>query len=250
MSKVYNDYNGAKFNRKRRMDTSATLEFSSRRRYDDDEEALQLKGDKYLGHFTRQKTLTCITVPIDEGVKEAIYYRQVAKAIAELGDQDQVEFEISSPGGYLDGLISILTAMERTNATTVAHINGDCHSAASMLAMNCDVVYVSPYASMLVHFVQFGASGKGTDVLSKVSHIYETCEKLFRNTYKHFLTEKEILQCIEGMELWLTADDIKARLERKFNALDREAKAAMKASKKKKPESTTQELNVVEPDED
>lgn len=205
-----NTFNGVPFNRKRRSD--------------DEEDEIMQSGDKYLGYFTRVKTLTCITVPIDEGVREAVYYRQVAKAIAELGDQDQVEFEISSPGGYLDGLVSILTAMEKTNATTVAHINGECHSAASMLAMSCDVVYVSPYASMLVHFVNFGASGKGTDVLSKVLHVHETCVKLFKDTYRHFLTEDEIIDCINGNELWLTADDIKVRLERKFDALDKEAK--------------------------
>lgn len=203
-------------------------------RNEEDDEDVTPQMDKHLGYFTRTKVATCITVPIDEGVREAVYYRQVAKAISEAGPDDQVEFEISSPGGYLNGLIALLTAMAKTEATTVAHINGECHSAASLLALNCDAIYVSPYATMLVHFVQFGASGKGTDVKSHVDHIYNTSEKLFRNTYKYFLTDQEIEKCIQGLELWLDADEINERLKRKFEILQKEAKKANSKSNKNK----------------
>jgi len=211
------------------------------RRNDDDEDQT-VSTDKYLGYFTRSIVSNCITIPIDEGVREAQYYRQVTKAIAESTERDQIEFEISSPGGLLNGLIALLTAMEKTEATTVAHINGECHSAASMLALSCDSIYVSPYSTMLVHFVQFGASGKGTDVLSHVEHMYSTSEQLFRDTYKHFLTESEITRCIEGLELWLSADDIRKRLERKFELMNKEANKAKKAQKKTQAKSAPVEV--------
>lgn len=218
---------------------------SRSRRNDDEEEEIQ-STERYLGYFTRVKTQTCITVPIDEGVREAVYYRQVAKAIAELKDTDQVEFEIASPGGYLDGLTSILTALEKTEATSVAYINGECHSAASILAMNCDVVYVSPYATMLVHFVQFGASGKGTDVRSKVNHVYETCVSLFKNTYKYFLTERELADCIEGKEFWLSSSEIQQRLQRKFESMDKQVKIQNRKTRKSKAPKDTSEVQSEE----
>ena len=189
---------------------------------DDDDLDDKLFGNKQLGYFTQTQTSTCIVVPIDEPVKDAAYYRQVVQAISNTSEGDQIQFEINSPGGDLAGLIALLTAMSKTEAAKVAHINGDCHSAASMLALNCDGVYVSPYASMLVHFVSFGSSGKATDIKSHVNHVHSTSEQLFRETYELFLTEEEIEKCIGGFELWLNYDEISRRLEYKYSILNSE----------------------------
>jgi len=196
--------------------------FKGKANDDDDDLDDKLFGNKQLGYFTQTQTSTCIVVPIDEPVKDAAYYRQVVQAISNTSEGDQIQFEINSPGGDLAGLIALLTAMSKTEATKVAHINGDCHSASSMLALNCDGVYVSPYASMLVHFVSFGSSGKATDIKSHVNHIHSTSEQLFRETYELFLTEEEIEKCIGGFELWLNYDEISRRLEYKYSILNSE----------------------------
>lgn len=190
----------------------------------------------HLGYFTQQNVSTRYTITIDEPIQEAAYYRQVAHAIANSQKNDFIEYEISSPGGYVNGLVALLTAMEKTEATSVAWINGECHSAASMLALNCDVVYVSPYANMLVHFISFGSAGKAIDVRSKVQHVYATAEQLFRNTYKYFLTESEINDCLNGKELWLDSDEIQNRLKTKFDKLEEEANPKPKAKPRKKKE--------------
>lgn len=183
---------------------------------DGDDEDCDFKGGKHLGYFTQVNQSTCITVPVDEPIREAAYYRQCAQAIANASPDDRIEFNISSPGGLLEGLVMLLTAMAKTEAVTIANIDGECHSAASMLALNCDNVQISPYASMLVHFVSYGASGKASDVRSHVNHIHNTNEKLFRETYKYFLTEEEIEKCINGYELWLDYEAIIERMEQKY----------------------------------
>ena len=203
---------------------------------DDDEES----SDKQLGYFTSTSQATCLTIPIDEPIKEAQYYRQCIQAICNTGEGDQIEFEIASPGGQLAGLVALLTAMEKTPATTVAHINGDCHSAASMLALSCDSIYVSPYASMLVHFVSYGSAGKATDVKSHVNHVHNTSEKLFREIYELFLTEEEIEKCIGGYELWLDSEAIAERLTKKYEILNANESAS---------ESTNEEEQEVEAEE-
>lgn len=209
--------------------------YRRKRNAEDDEDFVG--SDKHLGYYTIPSTAKCLRIPIDEGVKNAYYYRQVAAAIADCGPNDQVEFEIASPGGLLEGLVALLTSLAKTEATSVAHINGECHSAASILALNCDVVMVSPFATMLVHFVQFGASGKSTDVRSQVDHIHSTSEALFRDTYKYFLTEEEMQLCINGLELWLSSEDIRKRLQRKFKLMkeDAENKSKPKTRKARAP---------------
>jgi len=112
--------------------------------------------------------------------------------------------------------------MSKTQALKLANINGFCHSAASMLALNCDSIFVSPYASSLIHFVSYGSSGKSADIRSHVNHVHTTSEALFRETYALFLTEEEMQACIDGKELWVGSDEISRRLEHKYSILNAE----------------------------
>ena len=186
----------------------------------DDNDEIKMQ-ENYLGYFSKTIPTEIMTVYIDEPVKHPSYYRQVVQGIEELGDGDQLRFHISSPGGRLDGLEAILAAMSRTDATTIAFIESDCHSAASILALNCDIVSVSPYASALIHFVSFGSAGASNHVLKHAEHIKKTSERLFRDTYKYFLTEEEITRCIEDdYQLWLDADQIAERLEHRQKMQD------------------------------
>jgi ATP-dependent protease ClpP protease subunit len=183
-------------------------------RDDDEEEDQPQRGEQYLSYAERQVNLSQITVPIDEPIRGAKYYRQVCYRISQLSEHDSVKFIINSPGGDLDGLVSILHAMKASEVETHAEITGICHSAASMLALSCDNIFVSPYATMMVHYVSFGAIGQGAHVRDRVKHTLDFTEALFKDTYSGFLTDSEISEVIEGKELWMGAEEISKRLER------------------------------------
>ncbi len=168
-----------------------------------------------LGYFVKQVSQTTITVHVDEAVKAPSYYRRVVQAISDLGENDQVIFKINSPGGLVSGLVHVLTAMESTNATSIAQLYGECASAASVLALMCDVVYAGDNATMMVHFVSLGASGKADDVYRQVIHVRESNENLFRNVYKGFLTEEELESCLKGTEYWFNSTEILERLKKR-----------------------------------
>lgn len=188
---------------------------------DEDDLGNILGKQNQLGYFSSQRASTCLTVHLDEDIKDAQYYRQVVQAINNTSEDDTIEFQINSPGGDLNGLLALLTALEKTEATSIAYINASAHSAASMLALNCNAVYVSPYASMLCHFISFSTGGKSTDIKSYVNHVHTTSETLFRDTYELFLTEEEIDRCIEGAEIWLDSAEINRRLTLKYEALEK-----------------------------
>lgn len=181
--------------------------------FDDDDEDEIVQGS--LGYFVKQVSQTTITVHVDEAVKAPSYYRRVVQAISDLSENDQVIFKINSPGGLVNGLVHVLTAMEATNATSVAQIYGECASAASILALMCDVVYVGDNATMMVHFVSHGASGKADDVYRQVMHVRESNERLFRNVYKGFLTDEELEGCLKGTEYWFNSSEILDRLKKR-----------------------------------
>lgn len=178
------------------------------------EEEVQVPFNAHLEFYTEQISNIAMTVHIDEEIREPSYYRQVVQGIENLSEGDQLTFNIASPGGRLDGLEVVLSAIKNTDAIVIANIAGSCHSAASILALNCDMIYVSPHASMLVHFVSFGSVGASNHVLKQAEHTKKVSEKLFRDTYQYFLTEEEIERCIEDdFQLWLDADQITERLE-------------------------------------
>lgn len=188
----------------------------------EDEDETQVSGFSplFLDYTERSIRLTQLSVPIDEGFKEPKYYRKVADRIASLGANDEVRFLINSPGGRLDGLVTLLDALQQTDANSVAIISGEAHSAASILALNCNQVYVSDYSTMLVHNVSFGAVGKGSDVRDQVKHTLDFSERIFRQTYTGFLSEDEINQVLNGKEIWLVGEEIAERLENKIKYLE------------------------------
>lgn len=184
-----------------------------------DEESDDFVGGKnVLGYFMKQKVATQYTVTIDEAFTEPSYYRGVVSMLMGASEEDTVIFLINSPGGRLSGLLTLLEGVNMTEATTLAVLVGECSSAASMFALHCDQVFVSENATMLCHNVSYGTNGKGSDVLAHVNHVAKTSEKLLRSTYLNFLSEKEILELLNGQEIYLDSDEIKARLEQKQKA--------------------------------
>ena len=185
----------------------------------DDEDDGDFVGSKTtLGYFMKQKIATQYTVTIDEAFTEPSYYRGVVSMLMGASEEDTVIFLINSPGGRLSGLLTLLEGVNMTDATTLAVLVGECSSAASMFALHCDQVFVSENATMLCHNVSYGTNGKGSDVLAHVNHVAKTSEKLLRSTYLNFLSEKEVLELLNGQEIYLDSDEIKARLEQKQKA--------------------------------
>ena len=174
---------------------------------------------EYLLAYKRSLEIKNLSISLDENIREPKYYRAVIEEINNLGEHDTCTFRLNNTGGRLDGLISLLNAVDNTKADVLAVIEGDCHSAASIFALNCPNVFVSPYASMMVHHVSYGAAGKDSDVVGQVLHNTAYCKQLFINTYKYFLTDKEIEDVINGKEIWMHAPEIESRLKRKAAAL-------------------------------
>lgn len=165
-----------------------------------------------LGYFFETQQMTQYTVPIDEGILEPSYYRGIVNMLTNANEQDLVIFRINSPGGRMDGLLSLLDAIETTEATTIADIVGECSSAASILALSCDQCVAGKHAEMLCHEIRYGVGGKSSDNMSHVQHIKKISDKLIWETYEGFLTEDEIDSVLNGKELFLDSDEIVERL--------------------------------------
>ena len=171
--------------------------------------------ENYLGYSKRQMPITSFSFSIDEPILGPKYYRQVVEELQNLGENDEVQIRINSPGGQLDGLVTLVEAIRMTDADVLAIITGRCHSAASMLALSCPNVAVTPNANMMIHYVSFGSVGKAADIVGHVQHTTKYAEMIFRRCYRNFLTETEMQEVIAGKEIWLLAEEIEQRLEKR-----------------------------------
>lgn len=199
-----------------------------------DEESDDFVGGKnVLGYFMKQKVATQYAVTIDEPFVSPSYYRGIVSMLMGATEDDTVILMFNSPGGMLSGLLTLLEGVKMTEATTMAVLIGECSSAASILALHCDSIFVSESATMLAHDISYGTGGKGSDVLSHVQHVSKTSEKLLRKTYEHFLSAKEIDEMLNGRQIFLDSDEIKERLEQKEKALEALEQAVEEAPVKK-----------------
>lgn len=201
---------------------------------DDDDDDIK-QSEMYLSFAKRTHVAHQISIHIDEPIKSAKYYRSVVQELGDLSENDEVIFRISSPGGDLNGLVALIEAIRNCDADILAVITGQAHSAASMLALSCPNVAITPSANMLVHFVSFGSGGKAWDVVSHVHHTVDYSTTIFKEIYQGFLTEEEMQNIIEGKELWLQAPEIEERLikRQEFYQKQEQEEEPVKVTKKK-----------------
>jgi ATP-dependent protease ClpP protease subunit len=205
------------------MNTTKTL----KSRLDFEEDDVPLGPTKVLPYAVQSHVRQSFMFKLDEPVAEPSYYRNVVDVCLQAKEDDEIIFFLNTPGGLYSGLTTVLDAILRTEATTVAVIQGECHSAGSIIALHCDLVDVSPYATMLAHSISYGTGGKDADIVAHVTHTTKQANSIVRETYEGFLTETEIAQVLDGKQLYMDAEEIVTRLE----ARDEYREEVMKAHK-------------------
>lgn len=140
-------------------------------------------------------------------IESADKYVDLFDCLMQASDSDVVGIHINSPGGDLDTALQIIDAIESTAATTVAFIEGQACSAASMIAMACDNVEISEYAYMMIHTFIQGIGGKFSDIQSSTGFYTKWWKNTFAKIYKGFCTPAEIDEILKGEDLWLDAEE-------------------------------------------
>lgn len=196
---------------------------------DEDEDMVFPSHKQPLGFSVKSQSFYNFTVHLSEEIKDASYYTKVFDLLLEVGENDIVDFMIASPGGDLEGLNMLLEGIRLTDAHVRAILVGACHSAASILAMNVHDVIVTDSCTMLVHGVRTGFGGKMVDLDAFTAHSKKVTDKLLRQSYEGFLTTDELKEVIHGRELWLDADEVRDRFERRQAYLEGEISDAVPA---------------------
>lgn len=175
------------------------------------------------------QTFSRVKLILNEDIKEPFHYNDVLHRIDTLQEGDLLEVYIDTVGGNLDGCIAIIDAIENTAAEVIGFLKNKAYSAGSAIALSCPSLNISPNARMMIHSWHGGFGGKNNEIVSDYEFNTKYLANWFEGVYKHFLTAKEIQEVAQGRDIYLNADEILERLERKNNILQKEIKKTQKA---------------------
>lgn len=183
---------------------------------------------------TQKQEMKLHTCFFDEEIGRPSKYRDLIHLLGVADSYDQFVFMINSPGGDLSATLSIIEAIKSTEANVRAVIFGECHSAASIIALNCHQIVVSDSAIMMVHTAGYSTGGNTSSIQRHVDFSTKMINRILDNTYIGFLSDQELKDIKTGVELWFDAKDIGKRLTSRMKI--QQAKIDAKLSKKKPKE--------------
>lgn len=210
---------------------------------------LQLE-EQEISYYLQERNSTLARFFLDDDILPARFYRPLLQHLLNAGQDDIVELYINSDGGCLSGAQQIIEGIRMSQASVYAIVTGSCHSAASMIMLNCEDVMITDSAESLVHCASYGMGrSKQSDVKSHVDFSTKQLEKLIDETYEGFLSPEEITAVKNGKELWFNAEELRERLEKRnqYFAEKQEAQEqAQKAAEKKprKPKSKPSKVQI------
>lgn len=158
--------------------------------------------------MVRQRTSHNFDVRLARPITEPDDFAEEFQLFANAGPEDRIKLKILSPGGSVDTCIMLTKAMRECEAPIIGWIGPTCASAGSAIALACDEWEVDDMSTLMIHNGSFGPGwGKAKDILAYTQHTDKMLERYVRLTYTGFLSEEEIVQVIDGKELYFDIEN-------------------------------------------
>jgi len=161
-------------------------------------------------------------VYISTVIGEPSEYTKLINLIRSAGQHDKIYIHLNTPGGDLTTGVQIISAMQNSPAHIVTCIEGEVASLGTLIFLAADEFVVNDNCLMMIHNYSGGIYGKGHEQIAQLTAVTKWFNELAQKYYKHFLTAKELKSVEGGEDLWLMASDIRKRLNRLVNRLEKE----------------------------
>jgi ATP-dependent protease ClpP protease subunit len=155
-------------------------------------------------------------------------YIQWFDTIRHAGENDLIKIYINSPGGHVATAIQFMRVLRETEANIVMSVEGECASAATMIFLCGENFEVSEHSIFMFHNYSGGTIGKGGEMLDQLQHERMWSERLLRDVYKDFLTEREIKAILENRDIWMDGDEVIKRLKARQKKLEKKTEKSEK----------------------
>jgi ATP-dependent protease ClpP protease subunit len=174
---------------------------------------------------TRRQELYSHHVYLDEDIGAPSKYRDFINMLYTADENTEFNVFLNTNGGNLSACMAIVEAIRETDALVRCIITGECHSAGSIIALNCHEIVVTQSALMMIHTANYGSAGTTQNVKACVDFSTNYINKIMADTYTNFLTNDELKQVMSGVEIWLNAEEIMKRQKNKLEMIEKKIKA-------------------------
>jgi ATP-dependent protease ClpP protease subunit len=184
--------------------------------------------------FFQQPVATAVTFYLCGEIKPAEEYVEWFQILRAAGENDIIYIRINSEGGDLFSAMQLVRAIQESNANIVCTVEGICMSAATLIFLSGDRYELSDHTMFMFHNYSSGTIGKGGEMYDQITHFRSWSEKLFTSFYKDFLTPEEIKSMLDNKDIWLDAEEVAKRLEKRVTAQSKQEEPEQPKKRRKK----------------
>ena len=156
------------------------------------------------------------TINITSDFDSSDTYDEVVALLSNATEMDEIVWNISSYGGYVNSLQMVLGWKNMCSAKQIHVLHSNADSCASAFFLSpADQYIVGDGATAFIHEIQAGVGGTTSNMARHMEHLKKTNEDFIKSTYHNFLDPNEIESVLMGVEVFLNADEIKQRLQKR-----------------------------------
>ena len=140
---------------------------------------------------------------------QVIAPRDVSHAVDECPEDEELVLEINSGGGSVYAGFEIYNILRSCSRKTKAEVFSIAASAASIIAVACDTVLMSPVSNMMIHRSALRRASGNAETMEQAAQMLNTIDETMLNAYEEKVGDKSSRTKLRHMienETFLTAE--------------------------------------------
>lgn len=212
------------------------------------EDSLDAKNndDDFKSQFYQYYELTSVArnllFYISEAIDDPRYYVDMIHRIKSASSRDVIYLYINSPGGSLSTGVQLINAMHSSQAKTVTVLEAEASSMGAIIFLAGDEFIVNDNCLIMFHNFNGVIGGKGHEVLAQATATVDWYSKIMKKICYPFLSLEEISKVLKGEDIWLHSEEIRIRLTKMVDDLNKKPKTKTKKKPSKKKETAKQKV--------
>jgi ATP-dependent protease ClpP protease subunit len=186
----------------------------------------QSDGGMFIVGTPKVRTIQDFPLFVHESIESPTDVVHHVDVLRHLEEGDNVTMYVSGVGGCVSSVDLLIHEMQSAQARGV-HIHCVCTgllaSAFSFIPLYADSFELSEGFHALLHAGSAGMSGTIPEFKASSAFTIKYMESRLRSVYKHFLSEKELDDMLEGKDLWLDASAWVERFQKRNELFAEEA---------------------------
>jgi ATP-dependent protease ClpP protease subunit len=169
------------------------------------------------------------TYYLSDCVQDSHEYHELLQLLEQSSEEDLIRLVINNSGGESGTCVQLVDHIRQCRAKVVGVLSGNAYSAAGIIFMACHVQDVAPHSALMIHNAVGYTEGDYHNMAEYVDMVNKRTAGLYKDVFKHFLTEDEIFRVTSGKQFWMCYDEICERLDNRSKLFEEEAKQAEKS---------------------